>query len=71
LQDKYSCALANFSIDGMKPGDVVKFLFEKYKIHSTPIEWDNISGTRITPHIYTAFYELDRLNEALEKLVKS
>ena len=33
LKDQYSCALANFSINGMEPGEVANKLWSNYKIH--------------------------------------
>ncbi len=71
LKSDYSCGLAHFSIDGIKPQDIVKYLFDKYKIHVVAIEWENISGVRITPHLYTKLSDLDRLLEALDELRKS
>ena len=70
LKPEYSCGLALFSIDGMKPGDVSTELFNKYKIHTTSIEWENIQGVRITPHVYTRLSDLDRFSEALLKIAK-
>ncbi|MCS6991168.1 MAG: aminotransferase class V-fold PLP-dependent enzyme [Chitinophagales bacterium] len=66
LHPQYSCALAGVSIDGIKPTDLDAFLFNKYKIHTVAIEWENIHCVRITPHVYTQLYELDKLIAALK-----
>lgn len=71
LKPEYSCGLALFSIDGMKPGDIGTILFDKYKIHTTPIEWENINGVRITPHVYTRLQDLDRFVKAVFEIAKS
>jgi selenocysteine lyase/cysteine desulfurase len=55
-------------VDGKKPGEVVKYLFDQYKIHTTGIEWENISGVRVTPNVYTTYRDLDKLVLALGKL---
>ncbi|TAL70596.1 MAG: aminotransferase class V-fold PLP-dependent enzyme [Bacteroidetes bacterium] len=71
LEPNYSCALAIFSIDGMKPGDIESTLLNKYKIHTTPIDWENIKGVRVTPHVYTSTKDLDILVEAITEMSKS
>ncbi|MBI5326162.1 MAG: aminotransferase class V-fold PLP-dependent enzyme [Ignavibacteriae bacterium] len=71
LQPNYSCALAIFTIDGMKPGDIESTLLNKYKIHTTPIDWENIKGVRVTPHVYTTTRDLDILVDAITEMSKS
>ena len=65
LKKEYSCAICGVSIDGMTPGVLGEELFNKYKIHTTSIVWENISCVRITPHVYTRLQDLDKLVEAL------
>ena len=43
-------------------------LFARYKIHTSPIVWENISCIRITPHVYTTLPELDKLVRALTEI---
>ncbi len=61
----YACAIAGVSIQGLKLSEIDAPLFQKYKIHTTSIQWENISCVRITPHVYTTLAELDTLVEAL------
>ena len=68
LDEKYSCAIANFSLEDYKPSDLSNQLYRKFKIHSTAIVWENISGVRITPHVYTTLPELDKLVKAIKHL---
>jgi selenocysteine lyase/cysteine desulfurase len=70
LKPEFSCALANFSIEGMEPGAIESTLFSKYKIHTSPVVWENIKGVRVTPHIYTSLPDLDKLVDAIGYLVK-
>jgi selenocysteine lyase/cysteine desulfurase len=65
LNPKYSCAICGVSIDGMTPGQLDGALFEKYKIHTVGIVWENISCVRITPHVYTSLNDLDKLVRAI------
>lgn len=68
LNPAYSCAIAGFSIEGMKPGEIDEKLFQQYKIHTVSIEWENISCVRVTPHVYTRIPELDTLVNAIEQI---
>ncbi len=61
LKPEFSCGLAAFGIEGIKPGDVTTRLMTKYKIHTTSMVIDNVEAVRITPHVFTTIYELDRL----------
>ncbi|MBD0256650.1 MAG: aminotransferase class V-fold PLP-dependent enzyme [Cytophagales bacterium] len=70
LRPEFSCALANFSIEGMEPGAIESTLFSKYKIHTSPVVWENIRGVRVTPHIYTSLPDLDKLVDAIHFLAK-
>jgi len=70
LNPAYSCAIAGFSIDGLKPGEIDIKLFNEYKIHTVSIVWENISVVRVTPHVYTRFQDLDKLVGAIEKIAK-
>jgi selenocysteine lyase/cysteine desulfurase len=64
----YSCAICGVSIDGMTPGQLSSALFDKYKIHTVGIVWENISCVRVTPHVYTPVADLDRLVTAIEEI---
>lgn len=71
LKPEYSCALGNFSIDGIDPGDVASKLFSEHQIHTVSIKWENISGVRVTPHVYTTTKDLDRFVDAVLKIATS
>lgn len=68
LNPKYSCAICGVSIDGMTPGQLDSALFEKYKIHTVGINWENISCVRVTPHVYTSLHDLDKLVKAIGEI---
>lgn len=71
LKSDFSCALGMFNIDGMEPDAVQAKLFDQYKIHTVSIHWANISGVRVTPHMYTLSTDLDRLCEAILAIANS
>src|SRR3984957_9708042 len=64
----YSCAICGVSIDGMTPNQVASALFDRYKIHTVGIVWENISCVRVTPHVYTPIPDLDKLVGAIGEI---
>lgn len=71
LDPQFSCALGNFSIDGMEPEIVANRLMSEFQIHTVAIKWENISGVRVTPHVYTTTKDLDRFVDAVLKIAAS
>ena len=71
LNSKWGCAIGNVAIEGKKPADLETFLFDKYKIHTVSIEWENIHGVRITPNVYTTTGNLDLLVEGITSFAKT
>jgi isopenicillin-N epimerase len=65
-----SCAIANVHIEGTKPDAVVKYLFDKHHIFTTPIVHEEFQGIRITPNVYTTLSELDRFCEQMELIAR-
>jgi len=70
LKPEFSGALATFAIKGMTPGQVAAELFKKARIHTSATVWENISGVRITPHVYTPLKDLDRLVSTIHAIAK-
>ncbi|MBK8555820.1 MAG: aminotransferase class V-fold PLP-dependent enzyme [Lewinellaceae bacterium] len=64
-----SCAIANVGIEGRKPGELAKTLLEKHQIWTVAIDYANVHGLRITPHLYTSTKELDALVAAIKREV--
>lgn len=62
---KWGCAIGCIGISGKAPTELGSFLFEKYKIHTSSFTWENISGVRITPNVYTTLKNLDLLVNAV------
>jgi selenocysteine lyase/cysteine desulfurase len=68
IHPERSCALAVMDIEGIPPGELSDKLQHTYKIHTTPIMHHNVSGVRVTPHLYTVTDDLDRLIAAAREL---
>lgn len=69
LSPAFSGAIALLSIEGKNPREVSGYLMANHQIHSVAITWENISGVRITPNVYTLTKDLDRLVAAVEQFV--
>ncbi len=70
LNKQFACAIGNFSIKEKKPMDINAQLFDNNKIHAVGIDYENISGVRITPNLYTTTKQLDLLVKAITELAK-
>jgi selenocysteine lyase/cysteine desulfurase len=66
-----SCALCVVSVEGKSPAELGEALHNAYKIHTTGIDYHNIHGVRVTPHVYTVKADLDRLIAALQELANT
>ncbi len=65
-----SCALATFKVEGMKAQDIVKFLYDQYKVFSVARYWNDVEAVRVTPNLYNSAADVDRLMEGLLALSK-
>ena len=65
-----SCAIASIAVKNKKPEEVSGELFNKYKIHSVAINWENIHSVRIAPNVYTSTRDLDKLVAAIKGMTK-
>ena len=68
LKPEYSCAICGVSIEGINPRDLERTLFNRYKIHTVPIVYENVSCIRVTPHVYTRLPELDKFVRAIKEI---
>jgi isopenicillin-N epimerase len=71
FDERQSCAIANFKIEGIDPVELGNYLMAKHKIFTTPIIHDEFKGIRITPNVYTTLWELDRFCDVVEKIARS
>jgi selenocysteine lyase/cysteine desulfurase len=71
MKKGFSCAIGNIGFTDKKHEDLDNLLFDKYKIHTVSITWENIKGVRITPNVYTTLENLDRLVEGIRKFATS
>ena len=65
-----ACGIANVGISHLKPADLAKQLLEKFKIWTVAIDYANVQGVRVTPHVYTSTTELDQFVAAISQLAQ-
>ena len=61
-----SCGITTVGIEGVKAGDMGKYLFDKHKILISPIEHEHVNGIRVTPNTFTTVQEIEQFAEAME-----
>jgi isopenicillin-N epimerase len=71
LDDKQSCAIALFNVDGLDTPKLQSWLWAKHRIITTPIVHPEFHGLRITPSIYNTFDEVDRFSEKVLDAMKT
>lgn len=69
LDPQFGGAIGLVSVEGKTPGELAQYLFKDHKIHTVAIEWENISGVRITPNVYTVTKDLDRLVRGIQGFI--
>jgi len=70
MDPKWACAIGNMSVEGKTPGELDRFLLDKYKVHTVAIQWENINGIRVTPNVYTTTRQLDQFIEGVRAFTK-
>ena len=70
LKPEWGCAIGMVSVEGKKLAEFDAFLFNNYKIHTTSINWEGVSGVRVTPNVYTTTKQLDILVEGITAFAK-
>jgi selenocysteine lyase/cysteine desulfurase len=71
LDPRFSCAICGVSIDGMTPNALMTALFDRYKIHTVGMDYENIHCVRVTPHVYTTILDLDKFVGAIDEIAAS
>jgi selenocysteine lyase/cysteine desulfurase len=66
-----SCGIGYFTVEGLDPGKLGTFLWEKHRIIVTPFGHHDFNGIRITPNVYTTLGEIDTFCSAVEGAMRS
>ena len=71
MKPGFGCAIALIEIEGKKAGTLEYELFNKHRIHTTPVQWEKLDGVRVTPNVYTTTKNLDKLITAVKELANT
>lgn len=71
MKPEYSCAIANFNMEGWSAGEVNAKLYEEWKLFAVGIIWEKVNGTRVSPNVFTSLDELDLLVQAIKTIAAS
>ncbi len=71
LRSEFSCALANFRVDGLDNRALARDLWTKHRILVSYIGHRDCRGIRVTPAVYTTVPELDRFCDAVEGAISN
>jgi selenocysteine lyase/cysteine desulfurase len=61
-----ACGLGYFNVEGLDPGKLSTYLWEKRRIIVTTVGHPEFSGIRVTPNVYTTVDEIDTFSSAVE-----
>ncbi len=70
LKPGFACGIATVEIEGVEPGALNAWLWEKHRILVTPIVHQEFRGIRVSPSVYTTLQELDRFCHAMEQVIQ-
>jgi selenocysteine lyase/cysteine desulfurase len=68
---RVTSSIAMIDVDGIDPGKLAAYLWDKHRIHTAGIVFDEFRGVRVTPSVYTTLEELDRFCTVMEKVIKN
>lgn len=69
LKPGFACGLATVEIEGIDPGGLTNYLWEKHRIIVTPIQHDEFRGIRVTPSVYSTLQEIDHFCDVMEEVI--
>jgi selenocysteine lyase/cysteine desulfurase len=71
MKPGFGCAIGLIEIEGKTAGRLEGELFNKHRIHTTPVQWEKLEGVRVTPNVYTTTKNLDKLIAAIKDLANA
>ncbi|AEW01196.1 aminotransferase V [Niastella koreensis] len=73
MKPGFGCAigLVHYNVPDFRPGELEIHLWNKYRIHTTNVNQENLKGVRVTPNVYTTIKQLDVLVEGINDFVEN
>ncbi|SIS46418.1 Selenocysteine lyase/Cysteine desulfurase [Zobellia uliginosa] len=70
-QAQRHCAISNVGIKGVDATELAEILFERYGIFTVTKNNQEMSGVRVTPHLYNSLSDLDKLVSAIQEIAST
>jgi len=70
LEPGFACGIANVQIEGVDPGKLNAWLWDKHRIIAVGIKHPEFEGIRVSPSVYTQREELDRFVDAMTTVAR-
>jgi isopenicillin-N epimerase len=70
LKPGFACGIANVQIEGVDPGKLNSWLWDRHRIIAVGIKHPEFEGIRVSPSVYTQREELDRFVDAMTTVAK-
>jgi isopenicillin-N epimerase len=71
LEPGFAAGIANLAVEGLEPGELANFLWDRHRIIVTPIGHPDCRGLRISPSVYTTTQELDRFIDGVRYAIRN
>jgi len=71
FKPEFACGVSNVQIEGIDPGKLVSYLWDKHRIIVVSIKHSEFQGIRVTPNVYTTLDEIDRFYDIMESVTKN
>jgi isopenicillin-N epimerase len=66
-----AAGIANVTVEGIEPGPLAEWLWERHRIIVTPIGHPDCRGLRISPSVYTTMEEVERFVDAMRRALRN
>jgi isopenicillin-N epimerase len=67
---RFGCGITNVAVEGLAPGELASWLWQRHRIIVTTIGHPDCPGLRITPSVYTTMEELERFVDAMRHAIR-
>ncbi len=71
LEPGFAAGIANVAVEGIEPGELARFLWDRHRIIVTPISHPDCRGLRISPSVYTTAEELHRFVDGVRHAIRN
>jgi selenocysteine lyase/cysteine desulfurase len=67
--EAFATGIGHVQVRNWSGAQLEKYLLDTKRIHAIAIQYENLDGLRVSPHVYTSLRDLDQLIQAFAELV--